>query len=102
MIEIQIKLNQIAYDARSNVTSTALRLNSIFTAMNSLSGIKSTYLHNFSDNDIYFGQANSVTISTAGGVIKSGTSIEIPIEDRNSYPFFISGPDSSIGIVVFA
>lgn len=101
-MEVEFRLNQIAYDGRANVTSTATKLNSIFTVMNSITGIKRTIVQNFSDNNVYYGQANSVTTSTAGGLILSGSVTEFSIPDRNSYPFFVSGPDSSIGVVVFS
>ena len=101
--EIQIRLNKLVADDRQNVTTSAQKLDTIYTfAEATLKDVKTIVLNNLSSNDIYFGPDNTVTTANAGGILRSGESREFPIVDLRETPYFIADSNSAMGIEVWA
>ena len=91
------KVNELAYDGRANVTTSAQKLKEIFTDL-TISGIKNLRLRNLGSAEIYYGNASTVTTSTAGGVLPVATVIEFPLENLDNSPYFIAGANQSLAI----
>jgi len=101
LTEIIIRVNGLFYDGRENVTTTPKKLLEIFNIpKESLDQTKTIILNNLSDNDIYYGATNSISVNTAGGIIQCGASRELPLmENLTEFsPYFTSSLDSAMGI----
>jgi hypothetical protein len=96
-MEANIIINKMLAMGRANVITSAQNLNTIYSSP-SVDGLKTIVLHNLSTSvDIYFGITSGVTISNAGGIIRHGTSREIPITNLTfGSPFFIASANASM------
>lgn len=96
-VEIDVRVNKMAAQGRATIASTATALSSLFGSPDLSAGLTTVILHNLSSADnIYFGPDNTVTVANAGGVIRAGTSREIPIKDINEAPYFIASTATPI------
>ena len=101
MLETINRVNRILFDERASVTTTPATIMDLFTIKDRFL-FKTIQLWNHSTKDIYFGADATISASTAGGVIKAGGYMDMPLMDVTQSPYFVSASSASLGIIVWS
>ena len=100
-LEIKIRLWKIAFDGRASVTTSSQQLKDIFSGLPEGES-KTITITNFGTSSIYYAADASKNSTTAGGILKPSSSLEISIGDLNLSPYFmVEAGTVVLGLVVW-